>query len=300
MMTDHREEAYNAANQMRICQCTVENAKGKTVVRYLIQWFDKAEGTVAIDLIPTELPAPDTQEMKEHVLGLLVSSNQIPPVGKLESIREIAFLEKEQVRRCECTIRIEGKLKSFRFVVYWLDKSIGLPYTELVPVELPSPTDPGFAANFEQGMRDPKSQTKIDKIDGHRDLGYDADRKVRTGQCTLHIGKDQMDVKYEIKWQDEERWTYGFQILPMELPAADDKQMIKIVEEEFRELPFAADIQKIFGHKEVSYDRERIRRLCRCKVKTSKEEITFEYYIEWANTDRTQFQIQILPPRADS
>ncbi len=62
------------------------------------------------------------------------------------------------------------------------------------------------APAFKQGSR------HLSQIDGHRELGFDAEKQIRTATCTAHTDFGAIPLTYTVSWQDRDKGMFFVKI----------------------------------------------------------------------------------------
>jgi hypothetical protein len=85
-------------------------------------------------------------------------------------------------------------------------------------------------------------------------------------------------------------------LIPPELPSCTSREVVQLLDQVIHGTPVGLKARSIDGHREVSYDREAGRRHGECIVHTDGGDIVVNYFVQWRDRAKGQFEVRIPPP----
>lgn len=203
----------------------------------------------------------------------------------------VAYYPLSFVRRS----RITGpnlSLVSVLIAAIFLLGPIGFFY--VVPSSLPTCDNADVKELLLQLVRGTPLGRAVTKIDGHREISFDAATPRRHCQCIVHTGNTQTPLKYVIEWQGQSRVQYYVKTIA-ELPACTDNEVRELLEQTIRTLPDIKPIKALEEFKETSFDQAVERRTGQCILKTEDEESLVNFTLQWQTKDQGMFEVLVQP-----
>jgi hypothetical protein len=165
----------------------------------------------------------------------------------------------------------------------------------LVPPSLPACDSPEVMQLLDQALRGTAAGSKVQRIDGHREIGYDRVADRRQGQCVVHTVGGDLVVNYLVQWRDRDRGLFEVRIAPPELPSCTSREVVQLLEQMIRGTPLGAEARSIDGHHEVSYDQATERRQGQCIVHSDGRDHAVNYVVQWRDREKGLFEVRINP-----
>lgn len=122
---DIRELRYDKSRDIRFCEVDVQfEDETKEVVPFLVEWIDSVTGRYQVRLIPDEIPACTSNEMKLSVRNIVVGSNKFTDLLRIEKFEDKGFDEKKETRYGRCVVVTKEEEIPLDIIITWRDKEI--------------------------------------------------------------------------------------------------------------------------------------------------------------------------------
>ena len=139
------------------------------------------------------------------------------------------------------------------------------------------------------------------QIDGHHEIGFDSEKQIRTGKCTLHDNDTDIPLTYTITWQDRGKALFYVKVQNEgALPACDSSEVKEVLMRIVVDLPRfkqrPARHPQIDGHREIRFDSENQIRTGNCILHTDDGDIPLTYTVTWQDGNKTMFYVKVQEP----
>ena len=212
----HREISFDADAGVRNGECVAHTDAGEISVKFLVEWRDRNAGLFQVRTLPAELPScisPEVVQLLEQVVRSELAGMELKTI---DGHRENSFDVDAGVRNGECVAHTDAGEISLKFLVEWQDQDKGLFQVRVLPATLPTCMSPEVVQVLEQLIRTGLVDLELKSIDGHREISYDPDADVRTGECVAHTDAEEISIKFLVEWQDKDRGI--FQVRTLDTP----------------------------------------------------------------------------------
>ena len=179
-------------------------------------------------------------------------------------------------------------------IVTLLVWAVALPnIASMVPP--PSCTDTEVVKLLERVIRSTLVGSKLESVDRHREISFDADANVRHGECVAHTAAGDIPVKYVVEWQDVDNAMFRVRIPPAELPFCTAPEVVKLLERMLQGTLTDTRVNAVVDHREVRYDSRAEVRYGECIARTDGGDLPIKYLVEWQDREKGMFQVRVPP-----
>jgi hypothetical protein len=112
-----------------------------------------------------------------------------------------------------CTVACAAILFMSFGIIQAIRHSPALARPPLAAPGLPSCTSPEVAIRLNQLIRGTQLGASVKSIDGHKELNYDREANVRTGQCVVHTNNCDVEVTFLVEWLDRNARQFAVRLL---------------------------------------------------------------------------------------
>jgi hypothetical protein len=209
----HHEIGTDPKGNRRNGECVAHTHNADIVVKYVVEWKDRANGQYQVRIPLADLPACTSGQVLEPLERLIRATPGGADAKLIDGHREISYDRAADRRYGQCVVHTDGPDIVVDYLVEWQDHAKGLIQVRLLAAELPACTSPETVQLLEQVIRGTPAGAKAKSIDGHRELSYDRVADRRQGQCVVHSDGPDMVVKYVVEWRDRDKGIFGVQIV---------------------------------------------------------------------------------------
>lgn len=206
---DPREVSCDPLLQQRRGSCMVRVDGERIPVPFLIQWQDHEQAVFSVSLLL--LPQADSPQIIEIIEQQARTALSEFRIEQVDSYREVAFDEQTQRRRCVCVAHSETTEIPVPFVVQWHDKT--MQEFEVQSFVLPGPTSEDVVKLVEDFLKQAFEDQEVTSIDGYRELRADWEAGERFGACRVHIGDEEVEVRFKVKWKDQFEGVFALELI---------------------------------------------------------------------------------------
>lgn len=169
--------------------------------------------------------------------------------------------------------------------------------------QLPACDSPAVIPLVERAVRDAGLVTGDLSIDGHRELVYREQTRIRVGECSVRSAGATLVVQYAVKWFEERGEAIAVEAWAKELPACNAVETIRMVAEMVQSTRAYGEVTGLTGWRQDRFDEVEDRRWGSCLAQTPQGDLPVRFTVEWSNRVEGEWQTRLwpaIPPACDS
>lgn len=291
------ELSFDPKLQIRHGRCVQHLENADTELKYEVTWQDRGKNLFYVKVMPSGLPRCDDPAVTNLLASILPNKSGTEDQRVIDQHREIRFDAENSIRHCRCVVRTADDDANVEYTIEWQDIANGVFNVKIIShVSLPSCASEEVVKMLEKALRDSPIGAAAGLIDGHRDLHFDQEEGIRYGSCVMHGDKGEVEIHYQVSWQDRDTNFYRLFVAPAKLPECTNPEVIKLLETLIRDGYPDQTITAIEGHLEQRFDPDAQVRYGECVWKTEDGSFDQLYSVEWQDQSKGMIYVRLLAP----
>jgi hypothetical protein len=168
-------------------------------------------------LVGTGPPTCTSREVVGMLDDIIRKSPGGHSVQAITDHREIGYDPVAQVRKGQCLVRTQDETIPVTYTVKLLNRSTGIFQVEvqpIVPADPPSCTDPEVMTLLQRIVREGPNGHQLKTLEGHQEIRYDRENKIRHGRCQAVMQGWTANVAYRVYWVNQKEGQFQVEIEP--------------------------------------------------------------------------------------
>lgn len=278
---------FDPTLQIRYGRCWQHLENSDTELKNQVTLQDRRKNLFFVRVIPANLPSCDDPAVVKLLDGLIPVESASEAKRVIDQHREIRLDAENSIRHCRCVLSTADDDANVEYTIEWQDAANGVFNVKVISrVRLPLCTSEEVVKMLEKALRETQIGSAAKSIDGHQDLRFDRKEGIRFGSCVLHGDEGEVEIQYQVFWQDRDVNYYRLFVSPTELPECSNSEVIETLETLIRDGYPNQKIIAIESHREQRFDPETEVRYGECVMKTEERSFDLLFSVEWQDQSK--------------